>query len=143
MINAHNIYQQWRMVQQHRQKLDAKDFDTLLTTHGYWTEVGGLFILCPRRYGKTTALRGFIERLKSKHPDDKVVTVCPYKATMKHLNAGDIRLYQQEGTSWLHGIDARTSHLVVDEFAFLRQDLRSYLLGSKWRSVTMIGSMAL
>jgi hypothetical protein len=129
---------------QRRANLAMKDgMKDLFTAHGWWAHVAGLFVLSARQTGKTTALNALITHIKKYHrSDDRVIAVAPCGSQLDLIEGADMYVQSNnEMVNKLRGIGESMYHLVVDEFMFLDESKRDYLLSKRWKSVTMIGSM--
>ena len=148
-VNGTDILKSWTCIQE-RLRADpdlTESFRSQLTTQSWWKEWAGLFILCPRQSGKTTALCNFSTVLKRFHPQDELVGVAYYDLNRELLSArGDFHhvLEPQPTGEWIQDskCNVKHSHLLVDEFMLLGDGYLSYLLSFPWKSVTMIGTMS-
>jgi len=138
MITSTELINKWIEQEEYKERMNPT-FCRLLTSKSYWNEVGALFVISSRQTGKTTALKGLIDHLKSVYPDDQSVVVTPYKTQIDLLDTGDIKLIGKRQSNRLLG--QKTDHLFVDEFMYIEKEFRDELLELPWKSVTMIGSM--
>ena len=77
MLQVNSLIDQWKDHQDHLTRLSV--FKEQLTTRGYNVEMGGMFRLYPRQFGKTTAMKKLASFLQEDHKD-QVFLVCPYQS---------------------------------------------------------------
>lgn len=118
-----------------------EELSKCLTYNAFWKEIGGVFLLYPRRYGKTTALEEFTCSLKKLLPNDRVVLVDPISHNLHNHQNVDLKFFPSQGKSWLARANPSTDHLIIDEFMYLDKLHLEELLSLPWQSVTAVSTM--